>query len=131
MFTFTLKFILEFILQFRQSNTALKWYISIKARISAKFFKSGFSIPHFGLYCCLVLKITLGMSKGLFLSKYFTSGQSYTPMTPGGMYADYTAPSPYSRSNNYDSAAPYSSGSLSYSQGRAVTLVVSTQLPSF
>uniref|UniRef100_A0A915A8U5 Transcription elongation factor SPT5 n=5 Tax=Parascaris univalens TaxID=6257 RepID=A0A915A8U5_PARUN len=36
-------------------------------------------------------------------------GQSYTPMTPGGMYADYTAPSPYSRSNNYDSAAPYSS----------------------
>ncbi|KHN74404.1 hypothetical protein Tcan_15853 [Toxocara canis] len=36
--------------------------------------------------------------------------QPYTPMTPGGMYADYTAPSPYSRSNNYDNSATYSSG---------------------
>lgn len=41
-------------------------------------------------------------------------GQTYTPMTPGGMYADYTAPSPYSRSNNsyetdgsYSNAQPY------------------------
>uniref|UniRef100_A0A0N5AR43 Transcription elongation factor SPT5 n=1 Tax=Syphacia muris TaxID=451379 RepID=A0A0N5AR43_9BILA len=37
-------------------------------------------------------------------------GQSYTPMTPGGIYADYTAPSPYSRTtNNGDNGTSYGS----------------------
>lgn len=39
-------------------------------------------------------------------------GQAYTPMTPGGIYADYAAPSPYSRSsNNYDSSTSYGGSS--------------------
>ncbi|MFH4973391.1 hypothetical protein AB6A40_000100 [Gnathostoma spinigerum] len=37
-----------------------------------------------------------------------TPGQPFTPMTPGGMYADYAAPSPYSRSNSTHEGGVYS-----------------------
>lgn len=35
------------------------------------------------------------------------TGQSYAPMTPGGMYADYTAPSPFSDGRKFTFLSMY------------------------